>query len=159
MELHNQATAHGKIVAAIVRSVLSGSACARRLKICESQARGSKCGSEELADGWRVASERADPNRPMTKIWQIVKDTVYGFVADEALTRGAAIAFYAATSIAPVLLIAIVIAAVAFGQDAAQNAITAQFSGLMGDQAAQLLQSAVASVTVTEASGRKADGM
>jgi membrane protein len=95
----------------------------------------------------------------MTKIWQIVKDTVYGFVADEALTRGAAIAFYAATSIAPVLLIAIVIAAVAFGQDAAQNAITAQFSGLMGDQAAQLLQSAVASVTVTEASGRKADGM
>jgi membrane protein len=116
------------------------------LKICGSQAiAGAYADSEELADGWRVAMERADPNRPMTKIWQIVKDTVYGFVEDEALTRGAAIAFYAATSIAPVLLIAIVIAAVAFGQDAAQNAITAQFSGLMGDQAAQLLQSAVAS--------------
>jgi membrane protein len=86
-------------------------------------------------------------NRPMTKIWQIVKDTVYGFIEDEALTRGAAIAFYTATSIAPVLLIAIAIAAMAFGQDAAQNAITAQLSGLMGDQAAQLLQTAVASAS------------
>jgi membrane protein len=83
----------------------------------------------------------------MTKIWQIVKDTVYGFIEDEALTRGAAIAFYTATSIAPVLLIAIAIAAVAFGQDAAQNAITGQLSGLMGDQAAQLLQSAVANAS------------
>jgi membrane protein len=86
-------------------------------------------------------------NRPMTKIWQIVKDTVYGFIEDEALTRGAAIAFYTATSIAPVLLIAIAIAAMAFGQDAAQNAITAQLSGLMGDQAAQLLQTAVANAS------------
>jgi membrane protein len=83
----------------------------------------------------------------MTKIWQIVKDTVYGFIEDEALTRGAAIAFYTVTSIAPVLLIAIAIAAVVFGQDAAQNAITTQLSGLMGDQAAQLLQSAVANAS------------
>src|ERR1700760_2272777 len=90
--------------------------------------------------------ERA-PNRPMTKIWQIAKDTIYGFIEDEALTRGAAIAFYKATSIAPVLLIAIAIAGVAFGQDAAENAITAQLSGLMGDQAAQLLQSAVANAS------------
>jgi membrane protein len=88
--------------------------------------------------------EKAILNRPMTKIWRIAKDTVYGFIEDEALTRGAAIAFYTATSIAPVLLIAIAIAAVAFGQDAAQNAITAQLSGLMGDQAAQLVQTAVA---------------
>ncbi len=99
-----------------------------------------------MTDGG-VPMERADPNRPMTKIWQIAKDTIYGFVEDEALTRGAAIAFYTATSIAPVLLIAIAIAGVAFGQDAAENAITAQLSGLMGDQAAQLLQSAVANAS------------
>jgi membrane protein len=83
----------------------------------------------------------------MTKIWQIVKGTFYGSIEDEALTRGAAIAFYTATSIAPVLLIAIAIAAVVFGQDAAQNAITTELSGLMGDQAAQLLQGAVANAS------------
>jgi hypothetical protein len=42
--------------------------------------------------------------------WLIVKGTGYGFIADEALSRGAAIAFYTATSPAPVLLIVIAIA-------------------------------------------------
>ena len=65
------------------------------------------------------------------------------FIDDEALTRGAAIAFYTATSIAPVLLI--VIAGLVFGQEAAQNAITSQFSDLMGRQTAEVLQSAIAS--------------
>ena len=75
----------------------------------------------------------------------MLKDTVLSFIEDEALTRGAAIAFYTATSIAPILLIVIAIAGLVFGQDAAQNAITAQFSDLMGRQTAEVLQSAVAS--------------
>jgi membrane protein len=79
--------------------------------------------------------------------WQIIKDTAYGFIADEALSRGAAIAFYTATSLAPVLLIVIATPGLAFGQNAAQNAITGQLSGLMGDQTAQLLQTAVASAS------------
>jgi membrane protein len=78
-------------------------------------------------------------------IWKMLKDTVLSFVEDEALTRGAAIAFYTVTSIAPVLLIVIAIAGVIFGRDAAQNAISAQFSGLMGRQTAEVLQSAIAS--------------
>jgi membrane protein len=98
----------------------------------------------QLMTGERISMEKAVSNRLVTRIWQLAKDTGYGFVEDEALTRGAAIAFYTATSIAPVLLIAIAIAAVVFGQDAAQNAITSQLGGLMGDQAAQLLQTAVA---------------
>jgi hypothetical protein len=49
------------------------------------------------------------------------------------------------TSIGPVLLIVIAIAGLAFGQYAAQNALTAQLSGLMGQQTAEFLQTAVAS--------------
>jgi membrane protein len=78
-------------------------------------------------------------------IWRMLKETVLAFIEDEALSRGAAIAFYTVTSIAPVLLIVIAIAGLAFGQDAAQNAITAQLSGLMGQQTAEVLQTAVAS--------------
>jgi membrane protein len=78
-------------------------------------------------------------------VWKMLKDTVLGFINDEALSRGAAIAFYTVTSIAPVLLIVIAIAGVAFGRDAAQNAITEQLSGLMGQQTAEVLQTAVAS--------------
>ena len=77
--------------------------------------------------------------------WKMLKDTVLAFINDEALSRGAASAFYAVTSIAPVLLIVIAIAGLAFGRDAAQNAITEQLSGLMGKQTAEVLQAAVAS--------------
>jgi membrane protein len=79
--------------------------------------------------------------------WRVIKDTASGFIADEALSRGAAIAFYTATSLAPVLLIVVAIAGLVFGQDAAQNAITGQLGELMGDQTAQLLQTAVASAS------------
>ena len=80
-------------------------------------------------------------------VWKMLKDTVLAFINDEALSRGAAIAFYTVTSIAPVLLIVIAIAGLAFGQDAAQNALTAQLSGLMGQQTAEVLQTAVASAS------------
>jgi len=85
--------------------------------------------------------------------WKMLKETVLAFIDDEALTRGAAIAFYTVTSIAPVLLIVIAIAGLAFGHDAAQNAITAQLSDLMGQQTAEILQTAVASAASSKPAG------
>ena len=80
------------------------------------------------------------------KIWDLLKDTVSGFMADEALSRAAAIAYFTIFSIAPLLLIVIAIAGLVFGQEAAQAAIMGQFSGLMGkgsgDALASMLQSA-----------------
>jgi membrane protein len=81
----------------------------------------------------------------LSEVWKLLKDTVLSFISDEALSRGAAIAFYTVTSIAPVLLIVIAIAGLAFGRDAAQNAIITQLGGLMGQQTAEVLQTAVAS--------------
>jgi membrane protein len=72
--------------------------------------------------------------RALSETWMLLKDTFLAFIDDEALNRGAAIAFYTVTSIAPVLLIVIAIAGLAFGKDAAQNAITMQLGGLMGDK-------------------------
>src|SRR5205809_7120079 len=83
--------------------------------------------------------------------WKMLKDTVLAFINDEALSRGAAIAFYTVTSIAPVLLIVIAIAGLAFGQDAAQNPLTAQLSGLMGQQTAEGLETAVPSAASNSA--------
>jgi membrane protein len=75
---------------------------------------------------------------------KMLKETLLSFIDDEALSRGAAIAFYTVTSIAPVLLIVIAIAGLVFGRDAAENAIIEQLSGLMGQQTAEVLQAAVA---------------
>ena len=78
-------------------------------------------------------------------IWKMLKQAVLSFIDDSALSRGAAIAFYTVTPLAPVLLIVVAIAGLAFGRDAAQNAISGQLTGLMGKQTAEVLQSAVAS--------------
>ena len=78
---------------------------------------------------------------------KMLVDTTLSFIDDEALGRGAAIAFYAITSLAPILLIVIAVAGLVFGQEAAQNAISSQFSALMGKQAADLLQSVVANAS------------
>jgi membrane protein len=80
-------------------------------------------------------------------MWKLAKEAVLSFIDDQALSRGAAIAFYTATSIAPILLIVIAIAGLVFGQDAAQNAITGQLSGLMGQQTAEMLQTAIANAS------------
>ena len=81
--------------------------------------------------------------------WALLKQTVLSFIDDNALSKGAAIAFYTVTSIAPVLLIVVAIAGLAFGRDAAQNAITGQLSDLMGQQTTDVLQSAIASAAGT----------
>src|SRR6266516_58843 len=85
-------------------------------------------------------------------MWQLLKGTVIAFINDEALSRGAAIAFYTVTSIAPLLLIVIALAGIVFGEDASQGAITAQLGSLMGQQTAEVLQSAVANAATKSSS-------
>jgi membrane protein len=75
------------------------------------------------------------------KIWDLLKDTVSGFLDDEALSRAAAIAYFTIFSIAPLLLIVITIAGFVFGQDAARAAVMGQFTGLMGKGSGDALQS------------------
>jgi len=80
-------------------------------------------------------------------MWRLLRDTVLGFVDDEALSRGAAIAFYTVTSLAPVLLLVIAVAGLVFGQQAAQSGVIQELSGLMGQETAAVLQAALASAS------------
>ena len=75
-----------------------------------------------------------------TGAWELAKDTVKGFIADEALSHGASIAYYTLFAVAPVLLIIIAIAGLVFGREAAEAAIVAQLSGLMGESTAKALE-------------------
>jgi membrane protein len=84
--------------------------------------------------------------------WKLLVETTLSFIEDEALGRGAAIAFYAITSLAPVLLIAIAVAGLVFGHDAAQGALSGQFSALMGKEATNVLQSVIASASAKSSS-------
>jgi len=81
------------------------------------------------------------------RYWRLLKQTLLDFIDDNALSHGAAIAYYTVFSIAPMLVIVIGIAGLVFGQEAAEGAIYGQLSGLMGDQAAAAVQSAVRSAS------------
>src|SRR3954462_10475371 len=80
-------------------------------------------------------------------MFRIIKESIYAFIEDEALTRGAAIAFYTVTSIGPVLFIVVAIAGLVFGEDATRGAISDQLGGLMGQQGSDLLQTAIQSAS------------
>jgi membrane protein len=77
----------------------------------------------------------------MGRLWQILKAAFSGYLANDALSRGAAIAFYAATSLAPVLLIVVAIAGLAFGQDAARGAISEELGQLLGPTGGDFIKS------------------
>ena len=79
--------------------------------------------------------------------WSLLKESILGFIEDEALSRGAAMAFYAVTSLAPILLIIVAFAGLVFGQDAAQNAVADQLTALMGRESAEMLENAIKSAS------------
>ncbi|RWM25626.1 YihY/virulence factor BrkB family protein [Mesorhizobium sp.] len=75
--------------------------------------------------------------------WALMKESVSGYISDNALSHGAAIAFYATTSLAPILLIVVAVAGIVVGKDAAQLALSAEISGVMGPQSADLLKATI----------------
>ncbi len=77
--------------------------------------------------------------------WTLIKASVNGYIDDNALSRGAAIAYYTVFSLAPVLVIIVAIAGIAFGEEAAQGALARQIQGLMGREAAVAVQGMVRS--------------
>ena len=70
----------------------------------------------------------------------LIRKAVTAWVDDYAPSMGAAIAYYALFSIAPLLLIAIALAGLVFGQEAARGEIVAQIQGIIGLEGAIAVQ-------------------
>lgn len=79
----------------------------------------------------------------LASLWHLLRDSALAFIEDDALSRGAAISFYTVTSLGPVLFIVVAIGGLAFGEDAARGAVTAQLTGLIGKESAALVQAAL----------------
>jgi len=73
----------------------------------------------------------------------LLKEGFEAFLEDEALSRGAAIAFYAVTALVPVLYISALLAGLVFGREAASTSIGAEIGHLVGPGTAQLLTTAI----------------
>ena len=77
------------------------------------------------------------------KIWEFTFEVFDNFVEDKAPKFGAALSFYTIFSLAPILIIAVNMAGFIFGQEAARGEIYSQIRGLIGDEGALAVQTAL----------------
>lgn len=82
----------------------------------------------------------------------LVQQSGAAWVEDRAPTLGAALAFYSAFSLAPLLIVVIAVAGAVFGVDAARGAIVGQIAGLVGAPAAEAIQSLLKAAQETSSS-------
>src|ERR671910_3904702 len=75
-----------------------------------------------------------------TSIWQFLKTTMNEWVEAEPFQLAAALSYYTLFSLAPLLLIAIGVAGIVFGREAAQNQIVETLQGMIGQDSAQTVQ-------------------
>jgi membrane protein len=74
----------------------------------------------------------------------LLKQTFSDWNEDKAPRLAAALAYYTAFSLAPLLVIAIAIAGLVFGEEAARGQIVGQISGLVGPQGGEAIESMIA---------------
>src|SRR5437899_690571 len=79
------------------------------------------------------------------RLFNLLKTSGKGWSEDKATTMAAALSYYTIFSVAPMLLIAVAVAGLAFGERAAQGQIHSQISGLVGDAGAKVIESMMAS--------------
>jgi membrane protein len=98
--------------------------------------------------GSRPPSTKARAATPPRRGWagalDMLKETFTGWADDGALDLGAALAYYAIFSLAPLLLIVIAVAGLVWGREAVQGELVGQLRGLVGEQGGEAIQTMIA---------------
>jgi len=111
------------------------------------------------ATGMQVAAESRAETRDKTPsrggralaVWSVIKETVSDWQDDKAATLAAALAYYTLLSIAPLIVLAVAVVGLAFGEDAARGQISEQISGLVGAQAGEAVEAIARNARAPEA--------
>lgn len=81
----------------------------------------------------------------MRELWATIKETVSDWIDDNAMRLAAALAYYALLSLAPLVVITVAIVGWFVGPDAARGRVAGELGAVVGGEAAQGIQSVVAS--------------
>jgi membrane protein len=90
---------------------------------------------------------------PLRKGWDILQGTIRCFSEDGAMRFSAALAYYSIFSIAPLLLVAVGIAGLVFGEDTVRQEVERQLSGILGARTTRAVE------TLMDAWQKRGSGM
>ena len=88
----------------------------------------------------KAPTERKAAPAPRPSLVRLAKITVERWIEDRGPKMAAALAYYPAFAVAPLLLIAISVAGLLFGQEAARGEVERQLGSLLGPQGAAAVQ-------------------
>jgi membrane protein len=86
-------------------------------------------------------------------VWSLLRQTASRWSGHKASLMGAALAYYSVFSLGPLMVIAIAIAGLVFGDDAARGEVSGQLKDLLGDTGAQAVEAMLAGA------GRRHNGL
>lgn len=89
---------------------------------------------------WQKTLQRFKNATPVA----LVRDTVTAWSDDKAARLGAALAYYSLFSLGPLLIVAIAVAGIFYGKEAASGELYHQISGALGDNGAKAVEGIVA---------------
>ena len=93
-------------------------------------------------------------------LWsEILKETFTRWRSDSISTRAAALAYYTTFSMAPIILLAVALAGLMLGRQAAQGRVMEQLAGLVGPDSAAAIQSMVQAASRRATSGALASAI
>jgi membrane protein len=96
-------------------------------------------GRRNILDSLRAVTVALDPS----VAWALFKEAGSAWLSDNAPSLGAALAFYTIFSLAPVLIVAIAVAGLVFGREAAEGEILRQIQALVGPAGAATIQTII----------------
>lgn len=79
----------------------------------------------------------------MRAIWEIIRETFIEWNNDKALRLAAALSYYTAVAVAPLLVLFVMLIGWFFGEDSAQVQLVAQLRSLVGPQGAEVAETVI----------------
>ncbi|MEO8181328.1 MAG: YihY/virulence factor BrkB family protein [Deltaproteobacteria bacterium] len=113
--------------------------------------RSSSRGAAAATQAGSLATPRPSTLERLKSVGELLKQTGSEWVEDEATRLAASLALYTLLSIAPMLVIAVAVAGMAFGADAARGQINQELSRVVGPQAGQAIEGMIANARAPSA--------
>src|SRR6478736_10304614 len=90
--------------------------------------------------GGAVTARRTQTRITAGALWWVLRHAVAGWWNDNVPRLGASLAYYTLFALAPILVVAIGVAGLAFGRDAVRGEVVGQIQGLVGREGAEAVQ-------------------